>query len=260
MARRIEICVPFEYADVVREILESPDKCDLGENSAKPGIIVEIEGRGTTIFTVTVPSGAVSGHLEVIRNNGLGSAVGTVALLSMDALKPRFNKGLIIPRKPGLLTPMKGADGQNVGQSNLQGFRDFQKARLTTEEIYNNILNLANMTINTWVNLIGASIIAVGGLASNATIFIVAAMLVSPIMGPILGMTFGYRIADWRLFKIGVINEIKMAATAYIVGAICGLIIGSVGKTYNWPTSAMQVWNNVTAFSPAPNSHLIPTI
>lgn len=29
---------------------------------------------------------------------------------------------------------------------------------------------------------------AAGGLASNATVFIVAAMLVSPIMGPILGI------------------------------------------------------------------------
>lgn len=61
MARRIEICVPTEYQDVAREILESPDKCDLGENSGKAGIIVEVEGKGTTIFTVTVPSGSVSG-------------------------------------------------------------------------------------------------------------------------------------------------------------------------------------------------------
>jgi uncharacterized membrane protein len=44
-------------------------------------------------------------------------------------------------------------------------------------------------------------LLQVGGLASNATVFIVASMLVSPIMGPILGMTFGYRIADWQLFR-----------------------------------------------------------
>ena len=96
------------------------------------------------------------------------------------------------------------------------------------------------MNINTWVNLVGASVIAVGGLASNANVFIVASMLVSPIMGPILGMTFGYRIADWQLFKTGVVNEFKMSVVAFLVGAICGLIIGMVGKTYGWPTSAMQ--------------------
>ena len=122
----------------------------------------------------------------------------------------------------------------------MQGFRDFQKARLTTEEIYNNIMQVSTMTVNTWVNLIGASVIAVGGLASNANVFIVASMLVSPIMGPILGMTFGYRIGDWQLFKTGVVNEFKMSVVAFLVGAVCGFIIGMVGKTYSWPTSAMQ--------------------
>jgi hypothetical protein len=50
----------------------------------------------------------------MLRNAGLGSTVGTVALLSLDALKPRFNKGLIIPRRPGMITTMKAADGSNV--------------------------------------------------------------------------------------------------------------------------------------------------
>jgi hypothetical protein len=75
MARRIEICVPTEYAEVVREVLESPYKCDLSETSSKPGIIVELEGKGTTVFTLTVPSGTVSGNTystwEISRRNRL---------------------------------------------------------------------------------------------------------------------------------------------------------------------------------------------
>jgi hypothetical protein len=67
----------------------------------------------------------------------------------------------------------------------------FQKARKTTEELHKDISDATNMTINTWLNLIGASIIAGAGLASNAVIFIVASILISPIMGPILGMIFG---------------------------------------------------------------------
>lgn len=260
MARRIEICVPLDYADDVRECLESPDKCDLAgtylnllidykdylfqpfycvDDSSKPGFIVELEGKDTAVFIITVPSGAISGYLEILKNEGFGIAVGTVALIGIDALKPRFNKGLIIPRRPGLMTPITNADGTPT-KSSLQGFRDFQKARLTTEEIYNTVFNLANMTMNTWVFLIGASVMAAGGLASNASVFVVAAMLVSPIMGPILGITFGYRVADWQLFKTGVINETKMAVVAFAVGAFCGMLIGSVGNTYNWPTSAMQ--------------------
>lgn len=73
---------------------------------------------------------------------------------------------------------------------------------------------------------IHAPILSRAGLAANVTVFIVASMLVSPIMGPILGetaelpaeiwswptivvtfkgMTFGYRIADWKLFKTGMV-------------------------------------------------------
>ncbi|RYG64038.1 DUF389 domain-containing protein [archaeon] len=44
---------------------------------------------------------------------------------------------------------------------------------------------------------------AAGGLTTGVLVFIVAAMLVSPIMGPILGMTMGYRVADFQLFKTG---------------------------------------------------------
>jgi len=106
--------------------------------------------------------------------------------------------------------------------------------------MYNDISNGASMNINTWINLIGASFMAAGGLTTNTTVFIVASMLVSPIMGPILGMTFGYRVADWPLFKTGFINEVKMSVVAYLSGCLCGLALGHVGNTYKWPTSAMM--------------------
>lgn len=54
------------------------------------------------------------------------------------------------------------------------------------------------------------------------------------------GMTFGYRIADWPLFRTGFINECKMAIATYCVGACVGFILGDVGNTYKWPNSAMM--------------------
>lgn len=81
---------------------------------------------------------------------------------------------------------------------------------------------------------------AAGGLITGALVFIVAAMLVSPIMGPILGMTMGYRVADFQLFRTGFYNEIKMAITTYLVGCFFGVVLGDVGNTYKWPNSAMM--------------------
>jgi uncharacterized membrane protein len=137
-------------------------------------------------------------------------------------MKPDLTQPLIVDVKDQSKKKKKGPK--------LKGFQHFQKARKTTEEMYNEISNNAKMSINTWMNLIGASVMAAGGLITGALVFIVAAMLVSPIMGPILGMVMGYRVADWPLFKKGFLNEMKMALTTYLCGCLFGVVLGDVGK------------------------------
>jgi uncharacterized membrane protein len=46
-----------------------------------------------------------------------------------------------------------------------------------------------------------ASILAGLGLVSNTITTIIASMLVSLIMGPVVGMAYGATIQDWRLFR-----------------------------------------------------------
>ena len=247
MARRIEITVPLDYTALVQECLDDPRKANLGRNSDKPGLVVHMTGANHSVFVITVPGAQVGHILEHLKHDGIGNAVGHIVISSIDCLKPRFTK-----KKASVKVKQTDQyaeideDGNSKSQSSGtdMGFKDFQKARLTTEEIYNNILNGANMTINTWFNLIGACLIAGGGLSTNMTIFIVAAMLVSPIMGPILGMTFGYRIADWKLFKLGFVNCLKMTICAFICGIFIGLVLGAAGNTYSWPTSQMIVKKN----------------
>jgi len=146
--------------------------------------------------------------LKSERKTGVGVSVGRIILTTLDLLKPDLSKPL---------EQVEVAEPSSPKPAALKGFAQFQKARRTTEELHNEITNGANMTINTWLNLFGASIIAAGGLATNVNVFIVASMLVSPIMGPILGMTFGYRVSDWPLFKTGFLNECKMVIQFYFI-------------------------------------------
>lgn len=192
--------------------------------------------------------------LDVLRKNGIGVIIGSVILTTLDAIKPQWGKGPKKKRANEQPTNMEQfkqeqeiekeqalKSGKNVNATKMKDLTAFQKARLTTEEIYNNIFNGANMTVNTWFNLIGASTMAAGGATSNSSVFIVAAMLVSPIMGPLLGITFGYRIADWDLIKLGFINECKMATTCFLVGFLVAVFIGTASvDTYNWPTDVMM--------------------
>jgi hypothetical protein len=48
-------------------------------------------------------------------------------------------------------------------------------------------------------------------------------------------MTLGYRVADFSLFKLGFINEMKMAMATYTTGVAFGFLMGDVGSTYKWP-------------------------
>jgi uncharacterized membrane protein len=212
-------------------------------------MVVEMMGRKNTVFMVTVPGPAVSPTLEHLRKSGIGVSVGRVILTTIDYLKPELAKPLsrVPEEKKDDEEGAETKDGdENDGRKKrskappLKGFQHFQKARRTTEELYNEISNGANMNMNTWMNLIGAALMSAGGLATNTTVFIVGGMLVSPIMGPILGMTFGYRIADWPLFRAGFINEFKMALAAFFIGLLYGFVLGDTGNTYNWPTTAMS--------------------
>ena len=201
----------------------------------KPNMVVEMTGIGKTVFAVTVPGAAVSAALERLRKNGIGSTVGRVILTTVEYVKPGLDEPLVkAVDENGKVIKGKAKKGA------LTGFAHFQRARQTTEEIYNTISNQAAMNINTWMNLVGACILAGSGLVTNVTVFIVGAMLISPIMGPILGMTLGYRVMDWPLFKTGFINECKMAFAAYFIGCAFGFLLGDVGNTYKWPNSAMM--------------------
>lgn len=280
MSRRIEITVPNAWAFFVRETLERDalvekeieveyDKvhkktgvvykkkrkikkkvygCNLKTGSGKAGMIVELTGKYNTVFLVTVGAAAVSGIMDVLRKNAIGEAVGRIILSPLELMKPALQEPLLAlqtanaksEKEEDLEAAVEEMKAKPKPPQQLKGYEQFKLARKTTEELKADITNSASMTINTWLSLIGASIMAAGGLTTNVTVFIVAAMLTSPIMGPILGMTFGYRIADYQLFKLGVVNEFKMACCAFLTGMGYGLLLGDVGNTYQWPNDSMM--------------------
>lgn len=66
-----------------------------------------------------------------------------------------------------------------------------------------------------------------------------------PFQGPILGATFGYRIADYAFARASLINECIMATTGFAIGLIFGLIFGPESRYFNWPTVDMELRGTV---------------
>lgn len=85
-----------------------------------------------------------------------------------------------------------------------------------------------------------ASTIAGIGLATNNTVAIVASMLVSPIMGPVLALTFGSVIGDRSLMYLGLKSELISLSICILIGFVIGLVAIGVGTDGLWPTDEMR--------------------
>jgi len=99
------------------------------------------------------------------------------------------------------------------------------------------------------------------GLLTNNTVVIVASMLVSPIMGPILATTFGLVLKDRELaLRYGVWNEVLSLLLCIVVGFCLGFfavfalaeggdpIVLGRGQNYDFPTNEMSgraTWSGI---------------
>jgi uncharacterized hydrophobic protein (TIGR00271 family) len=92
--------------------------------------------------------------------------------------------------------------------------------------------------------LLVASILAGLGLASNSSAMIISSMLVSPIMGPVVGMAYGATIRDWRLTRRAFKTEVLSLLFCISMGAILGACIGPTHLASSWPTPEMTVRGN----------------
>lgn len=68
---------------------------------------------------------------------------------------------------------------------------------------------------------------------------IVASMLVSPMMGPILGFTFGTVVRDRDLFCGGLKAELVGVGLTLGVGVVLGFVLSPLCNFYDWPTNEM---------------------
>jgi len=95
--------------------------------------------------------------------------------------------------------------------------------------------------------LLVASVIAGLGLISNSTATIIASMLVSPIMGPVVAIAYGTTIFDRKMVRLAWTNEIISLLFCILIGVILGACTGRTELAKSWPTDEMRSrcqWSN----------------
>jgi len=134
-------------------------------------------------------------------------------------------------------------------QYKIEKFYRSIKSRLIVAEVIKRIEGGAEFSFDFVCFLVVAACLAFMGLVENSSVVLVASMLVSPLMGPILAIVFGTAVRNRKLVKIGVAREFY----CLLICIICGFIFGCVFVTKfnrtrsmlaittsnNWPTTEM---------------------
>ncbi|XP_049959356.1 uncharacterized protein LOC126475493 [Schistocerca serialis cubense] len=100
----------------------------------------------------------------------------------------------------------------------------------------------AEFSFDFLILLLIAGFVAALGLMENSIMILIASMLISPLMGPVLSCAVGAMTRDIQLVKMGILNEIFGLMFCIIEGFFCGLIIGLSTEhfgTGEWPTEEM---------------------
>ncbi|XP_069687902.1 uncharacterized protein [Periplaneta americana] len=139
-----------------------------------------------------------------------------------------------------------GIDDEDEDPAEKKAWNNFVqsiRSKLTVKSVVDGVRSGAECSFDYLLLVLTADMIAAVGLVESNSVNIVAAMLVSPLMSPIMAATFGFAIADKKLQKIGIRSEIIGLFISLIFGFIFGLLVGTTEDpwgTGDWPTEEMK--------------------
>ncbi|XP_045766700.1 uncharacterized protein LOC123868293 isoform X2 [Maniola jurtina] len=136
----------------------------------------------------------------------------------------------------------------NEDAKRWRSFVESIRSKLTVKQVVDGVRGGGELSFDYLTLIITADSLAALGLVENNASNIVAAMLVSPLMGPVMSITFGTIIADRSLVRSGFESLILGMFLSLLFGFIFGLILGTTEMPWgfgDWPTEEMKSRGNV---------------
>ncbi|XP_046683070.1 uncharacterized protein LOC124369234 isoform X2 [Homalodisca vitripennis] len=173
--------------------------------------------------------------MQLLTENEIGVELNsTVSILPCSLYYEGKEHTLTPNRASRFPTSHKYAKELTAWERFIHSVRD----RLMIAQVVTGVKNNAVFTFDFLVLLVIASFTAAVGLVENSVVILVASMLISPLMGPVMASTFGFVTKDWKLQKIGVLNELMGLLLCVLIGFLYGLIIGCL----SWESPDVAMW------------------
>eukprot|EP00092_Neocalanus_flemingeri_P095053 GFUD01120915.1.p1 GENE.GFUD01120915.1~~GFUD01120915.1.p1 ORF type:complete len:609 (+),score=97.80 GFUD01120915.1:35-1861(+) len=199
------------------------------------------------LIQIFVPELILEDILIGLQKCGVGVVTGT-GLSLIPTVVNYFGEDGDVPDYSSPQTSTQHSISTNAKEYRIDKFYKSIKSRLIVAEVIKRIEGGSEFSFDYVCLLIVAACLAFMGLVENSSVILVASMLVSPIMGPILAIVFGTCIKNKKLVKIGIYRELYSLAICILCGFIFGCIfVVKFNRTRNllaitsdnWPTTEM---------------------
>ena len=211
------------------EPLEDITKNVILSKNIKSLHIIQSQDKTQTQISFCVPFESVESLLLDLQNLGIGRTENT----SISVIPASLHHS---PDQGETLTD------EAAEEARLDKFYSTIKSRLLVSEVIARIKSGSEFSFDFLLLLILAGMIAFMGLLENSSVVLVASMLVSPLMGPILAGIFGGTIQDTQLTWSGIRHEAYALFICIFIGFFFGLLICPWAEAYGvsqWPTQEM---------------------
>ena len=143
--------------------------------------------------------------LENLSKLGVGTEFGVIDIIPLKATIPEIKSPV---------------------EENKEDDKEKLSSRISIEEIKMLITESTKPDVQFIVFMVLAAIVSASALILNSIPILIASMILSPFMGPILGFSFGITTKDKTIIKDGVIGEIY----GTIISIGMGILIGFLAK------------------------------
>lgn len=180
------------------------------QDLAKLGIGQRQDTKIFVLPTTIIFEGRISGTNESLATFSLVEDLPTTDILPSNSIETdSTSNDLTLSRKIR----------KRISESN---FKKSVRARLMVHQVVATIRAATTLSFDFVLLICLASMLAAFGLLENSTVIIVASMLVSPLMSPILGIAFGLSVREHSLWRRGLKNEL----IGLLICTSCGFMIG----------------------------------
>eukprot|EP00941_MAST-03F_sp_MAST-3F-sp1_P001637 g1637.t1 len=112
--------------------------------------------------------------------------------------------------------------------------------RMSVEELHAVVCRGNDANFDFWLSVLCSILIVCAGLSTNDEVMIVAAMLISPLIGPMVAIIFGFATDDRDLVRKGIRNELSAIFVSWIFSFLIGLLLTPLAEDLHWPTRSME--------------------